>query len=200
MKTMHMRVSVLGYGLCFALGVAASGCVTDGERSDLDGSESSTSSTITINVNSSYTVTGVQSNKCVGVPGGSTAHVQLDIETCNGTATQRFRPEAMGGGFFRLRNELTGQCIDVSGVSLADGAAILQFTCSTGTNQQWSFTDVAGGAERVTARHSGKVLDVTGQATADGTLVEQWSSNNGTNQQFRLTQQLPAIVAQPADR
>lgn len=199
MKRMHMRASGFGYGLCFALGVAASGCIADG--SDLDGSERSISSAITINVNSSYIVTGVQSNKCVGVPGGSAAHVQLDIETCNGAAAQRFRPEAMGGGFFRLRNEQTGQCIDVSGVSLADGAAILQFTCGTGTNQQWSFTDVASGAERVTARHSGKVLDVTGQGITDGTLVEQWSSNNGTNQQFRLAQALPAIIVQgSADR
>ena len=187
---MH-RVSVSCYSLCLVLGALGAGCVTD---VDFEDSESTATSAITIDVNAHYTLVGVQSNKCVGVVGNSTASLaRLEIRTCSGVASQRFQPQAMGGGFFRLRNELSGLCMDVSGVSLADGAAVIQFACGTGLNQQWSFTDVTGGAERMTARHSGKVLDVTGQSTADGTLLEQWSSNNGTNQQFRMTEALPAF-------
>ena len=179
------------HGLYLALGVAAVGCVNDHEVDD----EGSTSSAIVIDVNAAYTIVGVQSNKCVGVVDASTAsNARLDIETCNGTSSQRFRPEAMGGGFFRLRNERSRLCADVLGVSLADGALVIQFACGTGQNQQWSFTDVASGAERITARHSGKVLDVTARATADGTLLEQWASNDGTNQQFTLSVALPALV------
>lgn len=193
MKTVHMRrTSAFCYGLCFALGIAGAGCISD---RDLEDSEASTSSAITLDVNSSYTIVGVQSNKCVGVVNSSTASLaRLEIRTCSGIASQRFRPEAMGGGFFRLRNELSGLCMDVSGGSLADGAAVIQFACGTQLNQQWSFTDLASGAERITARHSGKVLDVTGQGTADGTLVEQWTWNTGTNQQYRLATALPALV------
>jgi hypothetical protein len=129
------------------------------------------------------------------VVGNSTASTaRFEIRTCSNVASQRFHPESMGGGFFRMRNELSGLCLDVSGVSVADGAAVIQFACGTGQNQQWSFTDLAGGADRMTARHSGKVFDVTGQATTDGTLLEQWSSNNGANQQFRLIEQLPAFA------
>ncbi len=165
---------------------------------NFDAREASTSSAITVNPTVSYSLIGVPSNKCVGVVGGSTASgAQLDIATCTGTAIQRFRPEAMGGGAFRMRNELSGLCMDVTAVSVADGAAVIQFACGTGLNQQWSFTDVAGGSEVVTARHSGKVLDVTGQATTDGTLVEQWTSNGGANQHFVMSQALPAIIVHP---
>jgi hypothetical protein len=188
---MHARrASTFCYGLCLALGVAGTGCVNDHE---IDEGESSSSSAIIINANAAYTIVGVQSGKCVGVVDASTAsNARLDIETCTGTASQRFRPEAMGGGFFRLRNERSGLCADVLGVSLNDGALVIQFACGTGQNQQWSFTDV-GSAERLTARHSGKVLDVTAQGTGDGTLLEQWTSNNGTNQQFTVIEALPAF-------
>jgi len=193
MKIMAIsRASALGYGLGLALATLGTSCVSDGE---LDEQVGSTSSEIVINTNASYTLLGVQSNKCVGIQGASTASTApLDIETCSNTANQRFRPEAMGGGFFRLRNELSRLCVDVSGAQLGNGAAVIQFTCGTQLNQQWSFTDVAGGAERVTARHSGGVLDVTAQATADGTLLEQFASNNGTNQRFVMTPALPAIT------
>ena len=186
------RVSATCCSLCFVLVTLGMGCIDNFNSED---DENSVSSDIVIDVNANYAMVGVQSNKCVGVVGGSTAeHARIEIRPCASIATQRFHPEPMGGGFFRLRNELSGLCLDVSGVSLTAGAAVIQFGCSTGLNQQWSFTDVAGGAERVTARHSGQVLDVTGQATADGTLLEQWPSNNGTNQQFRLVEALPAFT------
>jgi len=190
MKIVSMRASVSG--LCLALGAFGTGCMTDG---DLDGTEASVSSEISLDPTASYTLIGVQSTRCVGPVGGSTAsNVRLEIENCTGTAIQRWRPEPVGGGFFRMHNELSGLCIDVSGASLALGAAVIQFTCNTGTNQQWAVADVTGGSERLTVRHSGQVLDVSGQGTAAGTLLEQWSSNNGANQHFTMPEALPAIV------
>ena len=191
------RASVSGYGLCVALGAITTGCMTDGSP---DEAEASVSSEISLDPAASYTIVGVQSNRCIGPVGGSTASgVRLEIENCTGMAIQRFRPEAMGSGFFRWRNELSGLCIDVSGASLSLGAAIIQLGCSTGTNQQWSVADVAGGSERMTARHSGQVLDVSGFGTTDGTRIQQWFANgnsNGTNQHFFMNEALPAIVAQ----
>jgi len=193
MKIMNQRRTIGSWhGLGFTLAALGAGCATDrAVDEDLD----DTSSAITIDVNAAYTIAGVESNKCVGVVDASTAtHARLDIETCNGASSQRFHPEAMGGGFFRLRNERSGLCADVLGDGLTDGTLVIQFTCGTGQNQQWSFTDVAGGAERITVRHSGKVLDVTGRATADGTLLEQWTSNNQTNQRFTLTTAVAPIA------
>jgi hypothetical protein len=173
-------------GILIAGFLGGTGCVDDRES---DRGEESIASSITLDPNASYQIVGVQSGKCVGVVGDSTAsNVRLEIRTCSGNASQRFRPEAAGGGFFRLHNELSGLCMDVSGVSTLDGAAVIQFTCNTGPNQQWSFTDLTSGSDRLTARHSGKVLDVTGAVTPDGTLLEQWASNNGTNQQFTINE------------
>lgn len=197
MRIVQLRASTL-YGLCLTLGALGSGCAMDAGPDDPTADQATAVSAITINVNASYTLVGVQSGKCVAVQGASTASTApIEIDTCTGTANQRFRPESAGGGFFRLHNELSGLCLDVSGASTADGAALLQFTCGTGTNQQFSFTDVAGGGERITARHSGKVLDVTARGTADGTRVEQFTSNGGANQAFVMTQALGAFAPDP---
>jgi hypothetical protein len=194
MKIVHLpRVFQCSYALSLALVSGGAGCVI-GEAPAQD--EALVSADITFTPGAAYTLVGVQSNKCIGVANAASG-TRLDLETCAGTANQRFRPESMGGGFFRMRNELSGLCVDVSGASTADGAAVIEFACGTQTNQQWSFTDITGGSERVTARHSGKVLDVTGQATADGTLIEQWTSNNGGNQHFVMRQALAAISQPP---
>jgi len=179
-------------GTCLAIGVLGGGCTTDPESSDR---EDLISSQITLDTTASYTIIGVESNKCVGTIDNTTASATvLEIRTCAGIASQRFRPESTGGGFFRLRNELSGLCMDVSGAQQADGAAVIQFACSTATNQQWSFTDVAGGADRLTARHSGKVLDVTMRGVTDGTVLEQWTSNDGPNQQFTVLRGVAAFA------
>jgi hypothetical protein len=178
-----------------AAGFVGTGCMT---AADPEPDEAQTSSSIRLNANSTYSMVGVQSGKCVGIVGVSSAsEAPLDIETCTFTANQRFRPEPMGGGFFRLRNELTGLCMDVSHAVTTNGGAVIQFACGTQRNQQWSVTDVAGGSEVLTARHSGLVLDVTAQGTADGTLLEQFTSNGGTNQHFVMNEAIPAIVPGP---
>jgi hypothetical protein len=169
---------------------------------DLDGTEASVSSEISLDPTASYSMLGVQSNKCIGPIGGSSASgVQLEIENCTGTANQRWRPDSMGGGLIRWRNELNGLCMDVSGGSPFPGAPVIQFTCGTQANQQWTVSDIAGGSDaggsdRMTARHSGLALDVTGQGTAAGTKIEQWFSNGGSNQHFVINEALPAIVVQ----
>jgi glucose/arabinose dehydrogenase len=59
-----------------------------------------------------------------------------------------------------------GKCVDVNGASTTDGARIQLWTCTGGTNQQWTR---AGN----TWRSLGKCMDVGG--TADGALVRLWT-------------------------
>jgi hypothetical protein len=190
MKIVSMpRASV--FGACLVVGALGTGCTADGSIDD----EATIASKISLDPTASYTLLGVQSNKCVGPIGGSSsAGVQLEIENCTGTANQRWIPTQLSGGFFRWKNELNGLCIDVNGGSIFPGAAVIQWTCGSQTNQQWTVADVTGGSERMTARHSGLVLDVAGQGTAAGTRVQQWFSNGGANQHFVMDEALPAIV------
>lgn len=160
---------------------------------------------ITIDTSAVYTITGVQSGKCVEVAGGSASPgAALQLATCNGSTRQQFRMEATSGGYYLIKNVNSGQCVDVEGVSTADGARVLQYTCWSGANQQWSFTDTANGAVRLTARHSGKALDVFGASTADGARLVQWPTHGNTNQQFRVARvgsdnSCSSGTAQPGD-
>ena len=67
--------------------------------------------------------------------------------------------EDAGGGYFRIVNQNSGKCLDVASASTADGANIIQYTCGSGTNQQWQWV-ATGSYFQLKARHSGKCLDV----------------------------------------
>jgi glucose/arabinose dehydrogenase/PKD repeat protein len=72
-----------------------------------------------------------------------------------------------------------GKCVDVNGASSADGAKIQQWTCNSGTNQQWTVTGS-------TVRSLGKCMDTAGGATADGTAVQLWTCNGATSQNWSV--------------
>lgn len=86
---------------------------------------------------------------------------------------------------YRLVNKATGRCVDVAGPSTADGANIHQWSCHTGSSQQWAMEATDNGYYRFVSRYSGKVLDVDGMSAADGANIQQWSSTGGTHQQFK---------------
>jgi hypothetical protein len=82
-------------------------------------------------------------------------------------------------------NRNSGKCLDVSGVSTANGAIIQQWTCGSGTNQRWRMQDMGGGYIQLIAQHSNKCLDVSGASTANGATIHQWTCGSGTNQQWQ---------------
>jgi hypothetical protein len=87
-------------------------------------------------------------------------------------------------GTYTIQNRNSGLVMDVSGLSQADGASVMQGTPNGGANQQFTFTHLGGGVYKVLAVHSGKSLDVKDVSTADGALVHQWTYSGGANQQF----------------
>ncbi|XYH93542.1 RICIN domain-containing protein [Sorangium sp. So ce1128] len=86
--------------------------------------------------------------------------------------------------YYTLGARHSGKCLDVNGASTADGAAVQQWTCNGGSNQQWQLQSAGSGYYRVVARHSGKCLDVVRSSTADGAAVQQYACNGGSNQQW----------------
>lgn len=84
--------------------------------------------------------------------------------------------------------ENSGKCLDVTGVSTADGAPIQQWDCLGTANQRVTIESVGSGSSwyRLRFAHSGKCLDVTNASTADGALIQQWTCLPGQhNQHFR---------------
>jgi hypothetical protein len=80
----------------------------------------------------------------------------------------------------------SGKVLDVSGISTADGAPVIQWEWWGGDNQRWRLEAVGEGYVRAVAKHSGKVLDVSGISTADGAPVIQWTWWGGDNQRWSV--------------
>ncbi|GAA0378493.1 hypothetical protein Acor_69680 [Acrocarpospora corrugata] len=75
----------------------------------------------------------------------------------------------------------SGRCIDVSGGSNANGAAVHLWDCHGGANQRWTRTS----SKQLTV-FGNKCLDAYGQGTANGTQVVIWDCNGQANQQWNV--------------
>jgi xyloglucan-specific exo-beta-1,4-glucanase len=84
----------------------------------------------------------------------------------------------------RLQARHSSKCIDVPGASTASGTGLVQWTCHTGTNQQWATDDMGNGYFRLKVAHSGLCADLSGQSTANGAAVVQASCGAGNSQQW----------------
>lgn len=98
------------------------------------------------------------------------------------------------GGYPAGYNQLVighnGLCLDVSGVSMAAGAAVTQWTCTGQANQQFQFVPVAGGYGRLQAQHSGMDVAVANGSTAAGVPnVIQQVPNSAPNSLWLPVQQ-----------
>lgn len=80
----------------------------------------------------------------------------------------------------------SGLCMDINGISTANGADLIQWELWGGQNQVFRVEWVEGGHYRLVATHSGRVLDVRAVSTANGAQIQQWDWLNGGNQKFRL--------------
>ncbi|MFE8950513.1 RICIN domain-containing protein [Streptomyces sp. NPDC007856] len=85
-------------------------------------------------------------------------------------------------------SENSGQCLDDTNLSTADGTQYQQYYCEGGYQQMLDFKPVAGRTNTYTVVNelSGKCLDVKGASTADGASVIQYTCNGATNQMFTL--------------
>lgn len=83
----------------------------------------------------------------------------------------------------RLTAWHSAKCLEVQGWSTANGAAVGQWDCHLGRNQQWFFSDQGAGYS-VWNANSGKCLEVVDWSKANGAAVRQWACHGGANQQW----------------
>jgi alpha-galactosidase len=127
--------------------------------------------------NSTYSLKGQGSGRCLDITGGSQANGTLAaIWDCNGNANQRFTSTSAG----ELRVYGGTKCLDVVGAATANGTAVNIWDCNGQANQRFRLN--ADGT--ITAVGSGKCLDVSGGATANGTKVQIWDCGGAANQKW----------------
>jgi Ricin-type beta-trefoil lectin domain/Cellulase (glycosyl hydrolase family 5) len=119
---------------------------------------------------------GAASNRCLDVPGRSTANgALLQIWDCNGGSNQQWT--YLSNGELQVYG---GKCLDVPGHATAAGTRVEIWDCNGGANQLWNLNSDG----TVVGRESGLCLDVTGNGTANGAPVEIWTCNGGSNQRW----------------
>jgi hypothetical protein len=81
----------------------------------------------------------------------------------------------------------TGMAMDVSGNSLLDGGAIIQWNGNGGTNQQWLISSMSGNDYKIIDVNSGKALDVIGNSNTAGAKLEQRAYTGEAYQIWTIT-------------
>ena len=134
--------------------------------------------TISFNGRNLSTVSGHRDVNSTECPGGRLYDLlpQLRNELGNQLAAQRYS----------VTSAASNKLVDVWGASQQAGTAVIQWSATGGTNQQWRFEPLGNDVYRIVAVHSGQVLDVYGASTNPGADVIQWPWNGGANQQWRL--------------
>jgi uncharacterized repeat protein (TIGR03803 family) len=95
-------------------------------------------------------------------------------------------PPPSSDTYYEIVSRGSGKCLDVFGASTEAVAAVIQWVCHGGANQQWRLEPAGGGAFRIIARHSGQALDVYGALLDDVTPIIQWPVHSGDNQAWTL--------------
>ncbi|MEV7808718.1 ThuA domain-containing protein [Microbispora sp. NPDC088329] len=110
-----------------------------------------------------YQLKNVKSGKCLDVPAGSTATgTQLVQYSCHpdghkDQVNQRFYLIPSGDAY-QVNSAVSGLCLDINGNSKADGAALIQWTCSNADNQRFGFTPVSSPGVPLTVTASSRCV------------------------------------------
>jgi len=94
----------------------------------------------------------------------------------------------VSGVKYYVVNKDSGLQLDVYQASSADGASVVQWWNTGGTNQQWTLTQLNTGIWTMVAAHSNSALDLYGWNTSEDAPVKQWSYGGNQNQQWKIAQ------------
>lgn len=90
------------------------------------------------------------------------------------------------GAVYKIIGKQSGKSVDVTDVSINNGANIQQWSYSGNGNQQWKAESIGDGYWKLTNSNSGKCLEVGGYSNEDGGNVQQWDYANHAYQQWKI--------------
>ena len=94
---------------------------------------------------------------------------------------------AFTAGTYSIRSAMdTSVCLDVAGLSSADGVKVQLWSWTGAMDQVWDFTSVGSGYYKIVNANSGKVCTMTPGLVAEK-RVEQWAYDEGTAEQWAIT-------------
>ncbi|GEM_PF-5308556 len=118
----------------------------------------------------------------------SYATAQIEQESWDGGAWQRWTLQSLGSGLFRIYPQgQTTLALTISGGSAANGAKAILMPWTGAAEQKWSFTSTGNGWVRLTPSHAAnQCLDVSGVSTSPGADVQSWQYLGNLNQQWQF--------------
>jgi hypothetical protein len=173
--------------------VAAAGVTTTASAVNADPAPTRQYSAKAPNEQVKVLIRNVNSDKCVAVPGGSTALKKQLIQWPCGPFNPNdpanpYSPEKMwylwqfSDGGVAFQNVKTGQCMTSAG-SLS--GAVWQYNCLFGNNQHWNY--YITGSKRLWNFDSQDCMAVPNAQTGDGVGLIHWTCGNGDEQKWQIS-------------
>ncbi|MCD2464674.1 ricin-type beta-trefoil lectin domain protein [Streptomyces sp. MBT42] len=100
----------------------------------------------------------------------------------NSSGTPTLFPLAWDDAYRPLKNQATGNCLDVDAATSANGTAVLGWDCHGGRNQGWWYDSTRRTVH--TQLTQDRCLDVPGSGYQAGKALVLWNCHGGANQRF----------------
>ncbi len=185
------------------------GTATSSSQINLTWTESTTSGvTFSVLRNGTTVASGLTTTSYsdTGLTASTTYSYVVDAVSSAGTtasssvsATTQAAASGGGGGtgtisstaYYTIVNQASGDCIDETGGSSANGTKLQQWACSSGNlNQEWLFTPTSNGYYEITPHNSSSAAwNVVDVGTTPGTGMQLWAYGGGANEQFKAVLQ-----------
>jgi len=129
----------------------------------------------------------VVSSQIASTSGGSIA-VPLTFQASHDAFAIYLTPGFASGFSSTLVNQGSGLCMDENDWTTVSLAQFQQWTCNSGSNQQFSFVPTSAGSSTyfIQPMTPDYCLDVSGASTASGAAITQYPCNYNSNEQFTL--------------
>lgn len=94
--------------------------------------------------------------------------------------------KTIADGKYRIRVNQTGKYLAIEGISLNNGARLVQWDYAEQGNHQFYVKSAGNGYYEISAVHSNRFLNAAGQAKNDGTPIIQWDHADQDNVKWRI--------------